>query len=103
MSASADRFFCPRLLDYVCVVGQRGRSTEQRALQMPELLRRYPPEEHADFSLPPDLVFFCQPEGCVSSADRKLSARDLNSFVFALTDKDSARVRSVHCSLADHF
>ncbi|CAG2122562.1 unnamed protein product, partial [Medioppia subpectinata] len=64
---------------------------------MPELLRRYPPEDHSDFALPPDVVFFCQPEGCVSASYRRTSQRDTNSFVFALTEKDTSRVRYGIC------
>lgn len=31
--------------------------------QMPELLRRYPLDDHKDFMLPQDVTYFCQPEG----------------------------------------
>uniref|UniRef100_A0A673M5C6 MAP kinase-activating death domain protein n=1 Tax=Sinocyclocheilus rhinocerous TaxID=307959 RepID=A0A673M5C6_9TELE len=65
--------------------------------QTPQLLRRYPLEDHNDFPLPPDVVFFCQPEGCLSIRQRRVSLRDDTSFVFALTDKDSGVTRYGIC------
>uniref|UniRef100_A0A4W4GXS6 MAP kinase-activating death domain protein n=1 Tax=Electrophorus electricus TaxID=8005 RepID=A0A4W4GXS6_ELEEL len=65
--------------------------------QTPQLLRRYPLEDHADFPLPPDVVFFCQPEGCLSVRQRRVSLRDDSSFVFTLTDKDSGVTRYGIC------
>uniref|UniRef100_A0A8C2AKQ5 MAP kinase-activating death domain protein n=1 Tax=Cyprinus carpio TaxID=7962 RepID=A0A8C2AKQ5_CYPCA len=65
--------------------------------QTPQLLRRYPLEDHNDFPLPPDVVFFCQPEGCLSIRQRRVSLRDDTSFVFALTDKDSGITRYGIC------
>ncbi|NXY30460.1 MADD protein, partial [Pomatorhinus ruficollis] len=65
--------------------------------QTPELLRRYPLEDHADFPLPPDVVFFCQPEGCLSVRQRRMSFRDDTSFVFTLTDKDTGVTRYGIC------
>ncbi|EJW70223.1 hypothetical protein WUBG_18871, partial [Wuchereria bancrofti] len=32
----------------------------------PELLRRYPNDDHKDFFLPSDVTVFCQPEGCIT-------------------------------------
>uniref|UniRef100_A0A8D3CJ80 MAP kinase-activating death domain protein n=1 Tax=Scophthalmus maximus TaxID=52904 RepID=A0A8D3CJ80_SCOMX len=61
---------CPRLLDYLVVVGARQPSSDSVA-QTPQLLRRYPLEDHHDFPLPPDVVFFCQPEGCLSIRQRR--------------------------------
>nr|XP_015194126.1 PREDICTED: MAP kinase-activating death domain protein [Lepisosteus oculatus] len=87
---------CPRLLDYLVVVGARQPSSDSVA-QTPELLRRYPLEDHADFPLPPDVVFFCQPEGCLSARQRRMSLRDDTSFVFTLTDKDTGVVRYGIC------
>ena len=68
-------------------------------LQIPELLRRYPPNDHADFPLPLDMVYFCQPEGCVSVGPRRTGSaiRDATSFVFTLTDKDSGKTRFGIC------
>ncbi|MEQ2157618.1 hypothetical protein GOODEAATRI_003555 [Goodea atripinnis] len=65
--------------------------------QTPQLLRRYPLEDHHEFPLPPDVVFFCQPEGCLSIRQRRVSLRDDSSFVFTLTDKDSGTTRYGIC------
>ncbi|XP_061526267.1 MAP kinase-activating death domain protein isoform X24 [Phycodurus eques] len=87
---------CSRLLDYLVVVGARQPSSDSVA-QTPQLLRRYPLEDHQDFPLPPDVVFFCQPEGCLSIRQRRVSLRDDSSFVFTLTDKDSGITRYGIC------
>ncbi|XP_044872201.1 MAP kinase-activating death domain protein isoform X27 [Mauremys mutica] len=87
---------CPQLLDYLVIVGARQPSSDSVA-QTPELLRRYPLEDHSDFPLPPDVVFFCQPEGCLSVRQKRMSLRDDTSFVFTLTDKDSGVIRYGIC------
>ncbi|XP_058924053.1 MAP kinase-activating death domain protein isoform X10 [Kogia breviceps] len=87
---------CPRLLDYLVIVGARHPSSDSVA-QTPELLRRYPLEDHAEFPLPPDVVFFCQPEGCLSVRQRRVSLREDTSFVFTLTDKDTGVTRYGIC------
>ncbi|XP_075693973.1 MAP kinase-activating death domain protein isoform X29 [Rhinoderma darwinii] len=87
---------CPRLLDYLVIVGARQPSSDSVA-QTPELLRRYPLEDHPEFPLPPDVVFFCQPEGCLSVRQKRMSLRDDTSFVFTLTDKDSGVTRYGIC------
>ncbi|XP_074399210.1 MAP kinase-activating death domain protein isoform X23 [Zonotrichia albicollis] len=87
---------CSRLLDYLVIIGARHPSSDSVA-QTPELLRRYPLEDHADFPLPPDVVFFCQPEGCLSVRQRRMSFRDDTSFVFTLTDKDTGVTRYGIC------
>ncbi|XP_046803030.1 MAP kinase-activating death domain protein [Lucilia cuprina] len=71
----------------------------QHCNKIPELLRRYPPSDHADFPLPLDMVYFCQPEGCTSVGPRRTGSaiRDMTSFVFALTDKDSGKTRYGIC------
>lgn len=45
------------------------------------------------------MVYFCQPEGCVSVGPRRTGTalRDASSFVFALTDKDSGKTRYGIC------
>jgi hypothetical protein len=96
MADSVKKYFSPRLLDYIVIVGTRN-PCPPHSVQSPELLRRYPPQDHHDFALPPDVVFFCQPEGCISAQFRRLSQRDTNSFVFALTEKDTSRVRYGIC------
>ncbi|XP_066959646.1 MAP kinase-activating death domain protein isoform X23 [Macrobrachium rosenbergii] len=90
------RQLCPRLLDYVVVVGARAPA-RATPVQPPELLRRYPPDDHKDFPLPLDVIYFCQPEGCVSVGPRKTSLREATSFVFTLTDKDSGKTRYGIC------
>ena len=91
------KFFCPRLLDYVVIVGSRHPNRNNSVAQTPELLRRYPVEDHKDFPLPPDVVFFCQPEGCISVGPKRPSLRESTSFVFTLTEKDSGRTRYGIC------
>ena len=55
-----DPKICPRLADYVCIVGTRNYSgvnhRHAAAVQNPELLRRYPPTDHKDFPLPTNMV-----------------------------------------------
>nr|XP_033784542.1 MAP kinase-activating death domain protein isoform X2 [Geotrypetes seraphini] len=87
---------CPRLLDYLVIIGARQPSSDSVA-QTPELLRRYPLEDHPEFPLPPDVVFFCQPEGCLSVRQKRMSFRDDTSFVFTLTDKDTGVIRYGIC------
>ncbi|RWS05737.1 MAP kinase-activating death domain protein-like protein [Dinothrombium tinctorium] len=96
MGDALKKHFSPRLLDYIIIVGSRQPSGTQ-SVHIPELLRRYPPEDHKDFPLPLDVVFFCQPEGCTSLGPRRMSLREVNSFVFALTEKDANRVRYGIC------
>jgi hypothetical protein len=88
---------CPRLLDYVLIVGSRHPNRNNTVAQSPELLRRYPLEDHKDFLLPPDVVFFCQPEGCISVGPKRMSLRESTSFVFTLTEKDSGISRYGIC------
>ncbi|KAG8190369.1 hypothetical protein JTE90_022014 [Oedothorax gibbosus] len=96
MSDATKKYFCPRLLDYIVFVGARQPS-RTHAVQTPELLKRYPAEDHKDFPLSPDVVYFCQPEGCVCIGPKRISLRESNSFVFALTEKDTSRVRYGIC------
>eukprot|EP00094_Tigriopus_californicus_P007677 TCALIF_07393-PA protein Name:"Similar to rab3-GEF MAP kinase-activating death domain protein (Drosophila melanogaster)" AED:0.23 eAED:0.14 QI:0/0.48/0.46/0.88/0.96/0.96/26/0/2175 len=92
---------CPRLIDYLCIVGSRNyvgiNSSHAASVQTPELLRRYPPSDHKDFPLPLNMVSFCQPEGCVSVGPKKSGIRDTTSFLFILTDKDSGMTRYGTC------
>ncbi|XP_074660769.1 MAP kinase-activating death domain protein-like [Tubulanus polymorphus] len=91
------KFFSPRLLDYMVIVGSRHPNRNNSVAQTPELLRRYPVDDHKDFVLPADVVFFCQPEGCINVGPKRMSLRESTSFVFSLTEKDSARVRYGIC------
>jgi hypothetical protein len=86
------KFFSPRLVDYIAIVGTRHAS-DTSSVQVPDLLRRYPPNDHKDFPLSPDIVFFCQPEGCSFVKAKRSAVRETNSFVFTLTEKDANRVR----------
>lgn len=83
-----------RLMDYIIVVGVRKPTLD--STETPQLLRRFPQKDHDDFFLPPDVVFFCQPEGC-STVSKKFSLREANSFIFTLTDKDTNKVRYGVC------
>lgn len=99
----------PRLIDYVVFVGKKNPSRNGRAISQPELLRAYPPQNHADFALPSDIVYFCQPEGCYSTSSRSfiLDPRHsggrlpqnikMRSFTFMLTDKESNIARFGIC------
>lgn len=119
MSNDPKKYFCPRLIDYVIIVGCKEPATpsqlaakhlqqisqrnqnypdsyrfakQQEATshlpltQLPELLRRYPFDDHEDFMLPQDVVYFCQPEGCYNincSSQAKANAnRETTSFIF---------------------
>ncbi|XP_022664675.1 MAP kinase-activating death domain protein-like isoform X3 [Varroa destructor] len=89
------KYFCPRLVDYLVVVG--ASSNHHKKVQLPKLLRRYPITDHQDFALPHDVCYFCQPEGCQLRGAKQLGARDFEPFVFSLTEKDSSRVRYGVC------
>ncbi|XP_054268868.1 MAP kinase-activating death domain protein isoform X4 [Macrosteles quadrilineatus] len=96
------KFLCPRLVDYLAIVGarpptQRSGNNASPPVQAPELLRRYPADDHKDFPLPLDMVYFCQPEGCVSVGPRRTALREATSFVFTLTEKDSGKSRYGIC------
>ncbi|XP_067655848.1 MAP kinase-activating death domain protein-like isoform X1 [Haliotis asinina] len=91
------KYFCPRLLDYIVITGSRHPNHNNHVAQTPELLRRYPLEDHKDFPLPTDVIFFCQPEGCISVGPKRMSLRETTSFVFTLTEKDSGIVRYGIC------
>ncbi|PVD33451.1 hypothetical protein C0Q70_04707 [Pomacea canaliculata] len=91
------KYFSPRLLDYLVIAGSRHPNSNNHVSQTPELLRRYPLEDHKDFALPNDVIFFCQPEGCISVGPKRMSLRETTSFVFTLTEKDSGIVRYGVC------
>jgi hypothetical protein len=97
MCEQTKRYFSPRLVDYVIIVGCRHPNKHNHVTQTPELLRRYPLEDHKDFTLPPDVIFFCQPEGCINTGHQRTAFRQLTSFVFTLTEKDSNRQRYGIC------
>uniref|UniRef100_A0A8R1DES0 MAP kinase-activating death domain protein n=1 Tax=Caenorhabditis japonica TaxID=281687 RepID=A0A8R1DES0_CAEJA len=104
-----EKELCPRLIDFLVVVGRRNRmraksqtnsnEANDPTVTYPEILRRYPTDDHKDFILPTDVTVFCQPEGCTSSSTRlqKNTRNDPQFFVFMLTEKDSAKVRYGIC------
>ncbi|XP_077994167.1 MAP kinase-activating death domain protein-like isoform X2 [Glandiceps talaboti] len=96
-SSSQKKFLCPRLIDYLVIVGARYPNQNNNVAQTPELVRRYPIEDHDDFPLPPDVVFFTQPEGCISVGQKRMSLRENTSFTFILTEKDTGKVRYGVC------
>ncbi|XP_043268147.1 MAP kinase-activating death domain protein isoform X4 [Venturia canescens] len=91
------KFLCPRLMDYLAIVGARPSPGSRQPVQVPELLRRYPVEDHKDFPMPLDMVYFCQPEGCSSVGPKRTALREATSFTFTLTDKDSGKTRYGIC------
>ncbi|XP_018319964.1 MAP kinase-activating death domain protein isoform X2 [Agrilus planipennis] len=102
MSSESERqFLCPRLIDYLTIVGVKScnntKSSSSTSVQAPELLRRYPVQDHKDFPMPLDMVYFCQPEGCSTVGPKRSALREAQSFVFALTDKDSGKTRYGIC------
>ena len=97
MCEQTKRYFSPRLVDYVILVGCRHPNKYNHITQTPELLRRYPLEDHKDFALPPDVIFFCQPEGCINTGHQRTGFQQTTSFVFTLTEKDSNRQRFGIC------
>ncbi|CAH8521122.1 unnamed protein product [Heterobilharzia americana] len=98
MTVNSDSLtFCPRLIDYLAFVSCEGHPIlEGICNQTPKLLKCYPPNKHHDFILPNDVVYFCQPEGCISSslASTRLGT---TTFVFTLTDKDADKTRFGIC------
>ena len=99
---------CPRLVDYLCIVGSTSPHHPG-----PQLLARYPLTDHQDFPLPRDMVYFCQPDGCHWTYSRRQAAKvrlsqwrvflsieniqEKTTFVFTLTDKDSGITRFGVC------
>ncbi|UMM38752.1 hypothetical protein L5515_016107 [Caenorhabditis briggsae] len=104
-----EKELCPRLIDFLVVVGKRNRprgtrqsssdTVPETTVTYPEILRRYPTDDHKDFILPTDVTVFCQPEGCTTTSIRlrKNNRNDPQFFVFMLTEKDSAKIRYGIC------
>lgn len=106
MAEQQRQSLCPRLIDYLAIVGARTHVPHKAQqpgqpppIEVPSILRRYPINDHDDFRMPLDMVYFCQPEGTNSVGSRKVGAavRDATSFVFTLTDKDSGKTRYGIC------
>ncbi|GAV00192.1 hypothetical protein RvY_11076 [Ramazzottius varieornatus] len=88
---------CPRLVDYVVIAGNRKPYASQN-ISRPQMLRRYPVDDHKDFPLPFEIAYFCQPEGNFTFRPKTSSdIRRTSSFTFSLTDKDSAKIRHGIC------
>ena len=79
------------------ISGRRHPNNNDHVSQAPELLRRYPLVDHKDFPLPIDVIFFCQPEGCISVGPKHMNIKETTSFIFTLTEKDSGIVRYGVC------
>ncbi|KAL3313446.1 hypothetical protein Ciccas_007952 [Cichlidogyrus casuarinus] len=103
---------CPRLVDYLILVGCKSPNRTQLWNSQPELLRRYPVSNHKDFPLPVDVVYFCQPEGCMNTTGTShaeilkdfpdtvrpnIPGKQPTSFVFTLTNKDTGKCRFGIC------
>ncbi|CAL2052823.1 unnamed protein product [Caenorhabditis brenneri] len=109
MMNDKEKELCPRLIDFLVVVGKRNRTrgasqsssdaSTELTVTYPEILRRYPTDDHKDFILPTDVTVFCQPEGCTTTSVRlrKSNRSDPQFFVFMLTEKDSAKIRYGIC------
>ncbi|VDP47705.1 unnamed protein product [Echinostoma caproni] len=97
--------FCPRLVDYIVLVGTHSSNRTSYSVQNPVILNRFPPIDHDDFVLPPDVALFCQPDGCYNSCGphqpkplhHSLPGRSPVSFVFTITDKESSKTRYGIC------
>ena len=99
----------PRLIDYIVFVGRKNPNRNGHVISQPELLRMYPPQNHSDFPLPSDIVYFCQPEGCYNTSSRSFILDPRHSggrlpkdikmefFTFMLTDKESNIARFGVC------
>ena len=88
---------CPRLIDYLAIVGLRNPNRSHKNSVVPELLRRYPHTDHKNGALPQDVVYFCQPDGCINTCSSRSAAKESNSFIFTLTDKETGKVRYGIC------
>ncbi|KAL3316837.1 hypothetical protein Ciccas_004516, partial [Cichlidogyrus casuarinus] len=90
-------YLCPRLVDYLLIVGKSQPVFDTETSHEPELLLRLPRANHKDFPLPSECVFFCQPDGCLNQEYQKVVITGTTSFIFALTDKDLGRTRYGIC------
>jgi hypothetical protein len=92
-----------RLIEYIVVVGCQPCKAARRKnfVQNPKILRRYPVNDHEDFPLPSDVVFFCQPDGCLCSFDEQgVDEGDGEltlTFSFTLTEKETNTKRHGVC------
>ena len=80
-----------RLVDYVLVVGSADvPPNKDGGVNTPKLLRRIPEADIHNSPLPPDVVFFCQPDGCYTAEMTHTEMLEQQKlFLFCLTEKDS--------------
>ena len=88
-----------RLVDYVCIVGvddfdeeiledQTNNGGVRHTIKSPQLLRRFPEEDHDDFPLPLNVVTFCQPEGCFTIGENTSTNSNNHSKEFDVDHHD---------------
>ncbi|CAI4223935.1 unnamed protein product [Auanema sp. JU1783] len=105
MLTDKEKELCPRLIDYFVIVGTRSRKSPDKVQiepgevshSYPEILRRYPSNNHSDFPLPAEVAVFCQPEGCSTLLSTTWPIARSTFFMFQLTEKDSAKTRYGFC------
>ena len=79
-----------RLVDYILVIGSDEPPAQGEGVLCPKLLRRIPERDVLGSPLPPDVVFFCQPDGCyICDMTREEMMEQQKLFIFCLTEKDS--------------
>ncbi|VDM16576.1 unnamed protein product [Hydatigera taeniaeformis] len=61
-SVGPDGHYCQRLLDYFLIVGPQKNAGDEAVSTKTVILKQFPPSEHEDFPLPPETVYFCQPD-----------------------------------------
>lgn len=61
-SSGCAEYYCQRLLDYFLIVGPQKNIENEAGLDKTVILKQFPPLEHEDFPLPPETVYFCQPD-----------------------------------------
>ncbi|KAL5966833.1 MAP kinase-activating death domain protein, partial [Taenia solium] len=61
-SSGFAEYYCQRLLDYFLIVGPQKNTGNETGLCKTAILKQFPPLEHEDFPLPPETVYFCQPD-----------------------------------------
>ncbi|OAF71711.1 Connecdenn 2 [Intoshia linei] len=97
-----------RLIDYVIFVGhkyekkhnEKQHETDYNGKIKPQILRRFPTNNHSDFALPDDVVYFCLPDGIKEYGANDFShhEQESNTFIFTLTNKDTSIVRYGVCT-----
>ncbi|VDK21867.1 unnamed protein product [Taenia asiatica] len=96
-SSGFAEYYCQRLLDYFLIIGPQKNTENETGLYKTTILKQFPPLEHEDFPLPPETVYFCQPDPLTREGIKDLYLSDASSFLFTLTDKDKNRTRYGVC------